>query len=81
MSDPQAYQIIEDMLDKWDTLDKTEIREKLLVILPPICPGCKGRWGCVQKFGREIDPKAMYDAASTLYSLCPNCKYVHSYTY
>lgn len=81
MSDVQAYEIIEDLLSNWDSLDKDAIKEKLVLILPPICPQCNQRYGVIQKFGREIYPDARYGAAETLYSLWPNCHYVHSYTY
>lgn len=71
MSDVQAYEIIEDMLNNWDSLDKDSIKQQLLVILPPICPNCNVRYGTVRKCGRELDPNARYGAAETLYSLCP----------
>ncbi len=81
MSDVQAYEIIDDMLNNWDSLDKNDIKQKLLIILPPTCPQCKERYGSVHKYGRQLTPDAKYDAASTLYSVCPNCQYIYSYTY
>lgn len=81
MCDTQAYEIIEDMLNNWESLNKEDIKQKLEVILPPICPKCKERHGRVLKYGRELNPDARYGAASTLYTLCPNCQYVYSYTY
>jgi len=81
MTDKQVYDIIENTLNKWDTLNKDAIKKILIDLLPPLCPKCNERWGTVQKYGRELDPDAVYDAASTLYSLCPNCEYIYSYTY
>lgn len=81
MGDNNTYKIIENLLDNWDNLTKDNIKERLIEILPPICPKCNMRYDIVEKYGREINKNARFDAASTLYALCSNCHYVHSYTH
>lgn len=81
MSDFQAYEIIETMLTNWDTLSKNDIKEQLTTILPLPCPKCNGRYERVQKYGRELDPSTRYDAASTSYIICSNCKHIYAYSY
>jgi hypothetical protein len=81
MSNFQVYEVIDEMLKNWDDLNKEQIKQQLSEILPPICTNCNERHGYIRKYGRELDPTARYDAASTLYTLCAGCKYVRSYTY
>lgn len=43
------------------------------------CPDCNSSAYPVNRLERELYPDAMYDGASTLYNICPDCKYVYSY--
>lgn len=77
----QVYQVIEkDLLDRWDSLTKDQIRETLLALLPEECPSCDRRADKVMKRGREIDPTAKYEAASYMYEVCYNCNYIYGYS-
>ena len=79
-----AHQLVEGLerlLKNWDDMSKDEIKDTLTIMLPEPCPGCGLKYEPIQKYGRELYPDAKYDAASTLYFLCPMCKYVHGYTY
>jgi hypothetical protein len=80
MSQQLVDEII-NILENWDNISKDDIKEKLTGLIPDPCPKCKGRYEPIQKYGRELDPSARYDAAETLYFLCPNCDYVHGYTF
>ena len=84
MSYTQLYNELKKLLNEdFDNLDKEEIKSRLKEIIDIVqpCPKCKSLHEPIRKFGRELYPDARYSAASTLYTLCPNCKYVYCYTY
>ena len=48
---------------------------------PPKCPQCNARVRSIIRTGKQINPSAMFDAASTIYEICPSCDFIYGYTY
>jgi len=83
MSKQLYYELKNFLNEDFNILSKDQIKNKLVEILDLVqpCPKCKGLHEPISKFGRELDPDARYGAAETLYTLCPNCKYVYHYEF
>lgn len=74
------YKDIQMLLSNFETLSKDEIRKQLIDILPGPCKNCDVICPSIEKYGKELNPDARYDAAESLYTLCSNCKYIQSWT-
>lgn len=48
---------------------------------PPKCRQCNTRVHSIMRSGKQINPNAMYDAAETIYEMCPSCDFIYGYTY
>ena len=81
MTDMNVYKDIEILLTNFESLSKDEIREQLMNILPEPCKNCNVICSSIEKYGKELDPDARYDAAEALYTICSNCKCIQSSTY
>jgi RNase P subunit RPR2 len=78
----QVYEIIEeDLLNKWDSLSKEQIKEVLKKLLPERCKNCNKRADRVLKRGSMINSSWRDAEASTWYDVCDNCNHIYRYTF
>ena len=76
-----VYDDIQNLLNKFESLSKDEIRRQLMNILPEPCKNCNCICRSIEKYGKELDPDSRYDAAEALYTIYSNCKCIQSSTF
>lgn len=74
MTNQQIYEDIEKLIEEIDNIPLSEIKNKLLYLLPDPCEYCRVRCDRINKFGRDINPgSAGGTAGSYVYTLCSHC--------